>query len=367
MRIYYDHQLCSLQDAGGASRYHYELAKYFSGLPDVETETFLGMNASVYPFDGLGSTKARVMSFTGPFPKGVLRYAANELIGNSIAPFRGKFDVYHPTHHRIMPLVRSRRIVITHHDCIYERFPVFRFTDEVLRAKKILFERADAIICISEASRKDLLEIYNIDRGRTHVVYHGISPLLHCGQAARMIAQKMRREFLLYVGSRAPYKNFDALLAAFRDSGLHKSLDLLVLGGGPFTAEETSKAEHLEIGKHVVSIPLSSEELLGAGYSMAKLFVYPSLWEGFGLPPLEAMVAGCPVAASRRGAIPEICRDAPFYFNPEDADSIKKTLSQAIYDEEARKRAIHRGKEVSADYCWEKCGEETLAVYRECL
>src|SRR5271165_751764 len=111
MRIYYDHQVCSLQDAGGGSRYYYELMRYLSGLPDVETELFLGMNCTVYPYKELSSANVRVMSFGGPPRRGVLRYATNELLGNAIAPLRGRFDVYHPTHHRIMPLVRARRIV----------------------------------------------------------------------------------------------------------------------------------------------------------------------------------------------------------------------------------------------------------------
>src|SRR5208337_110249 len=171
MRIYYDHQVCSLQDAGGASRYHYELMRYLSGRPDVETELFLGMNGTVYPYKELSSANVRVTSFGGTLHKGTLRYATNELLGNSIAPFRGRFDVYHPTHYRIMPLVRSRRIVVTHQDCIYERFPVFRHVKEVLRAKKVSFARADAIICISEATRRDLLEFYAVDAAKTRVIH----------------------------------------------------------------------------------------------------------------------------------------------------------------------------------------------------
>ncbi|MFZ0914723.1 MAG: glycosyltransferase family 1 protein [Candidatus Korobacteraceae bacterium] len=367
MRIYYDHQLCSLQNAGGASRYHYELMNYLSGVPDVETETFLGMNTTVYPYKQKSSRKARVMSFAGPLRKGVVRYAANELMGNFIAPFRGKFDVYHPTHHRIMPWVRSRRIVITHHDCIYERFPVFRFTAGVLRAKRALFERADAIICISEASRQDLFAFYNIDPAKTRVIHHGLSRLPDCPQAARTVAQKTRREFLLYVGSRAPYKNFGGLLRAFRDTGLHESLDLLVLGGGPLTTEERAVAKRLEISQRLITIPLSSDALLGAAYAAAKVFVYPSLWEGFGFSPLEAMAAGCPVVACRVSSVPEVCRDAPFYFEPETPGSLDRALFLAVNDDESRRGAILRGKEIAAGYSWEKCGKATLALYRECL
>src|SRR5271166_7121627 len=130
MRIFYDHQVFSLQDAGGVSRYHYELVRYLTAAPDVQTELFLGMNGTVYPFRGLSSPNTRVTSFGGRLRPGGQRYVVNEVLGNSVAPFLGKMDVYHPTLYRCMPLVRSRRVVATHHDCTQERFPQeFRYAD----------------------------------------------------------------------------------------------------------------------------------------------------------------------------------------------------------------------------------------------
>ncbi len=366
MRIYYDHQLCSLQNAGGASRYHYELINHLSELPGVETETFLGMNETVYPYKQLSSAKARVMGFAAPLRKGVIRYAANELMGNFVAPFRGMFDVYHPTHHRIMPSVRARRIVVTHHDCIYERFPVFRFTKEVLRAKKDLFERADAIICISEASRKDLLEYYDVEAAKTYVIHHGLTHLPRSRRAAEKLRSVLRRDYVLYVGSRAAYKNFFTLLKAFRAANLQKELDLLVLGGGPLIPEEVTMAGKLELDGTLIAIPRVSDELLAEAYAGARLFVYPSLWEGFGLPPLEAMSLDCPVVAGRVSSVPEVCKDAPFYFDPEDGESLNRVLVNAVTNDEARKQAIARGRNIAAQYTWQKCAQETLQLYRKC-
>jgi glycosyltransferase involved in cell wall biosynthesis len=368
LRIFYDHQVFSLQNVGGASRYHFELMRYLSTVPNVRMQLFMGMNQTVYPFRELPSKTTRVMGFGGPLGPGGRRYVVNEALGNCIAPFLGKVEVYHPTLYRLTPMVRARRIVATNHDCTHERFPhIFRYIKDVLKAKRILYARADMIICVSESSRKDLLAFYNIDPAKTRVIHHGLSRLPGCPEAARTIAQKKRREFLLYVGSRAPYKNFEGLLQAFRDTGLHKSLDLLVLGGGPLTAEERAIAKHLEISERLISIPLSSDELLGAAYEAARVFVYPSLWEGFGFSPLEAMAAGCPVVACRVSSVPEVCRDAPFYFEPETPGSLDRALLLAVNDEESRRCAILRGKEIAAGYRWEKCGEETLALYRECL
>jgi glycosyltransferase involved in cell wall biosynthesis len=367
MRILYDHQLFSLQNTGGASRYHFELMRYLAGSPDVKAELFLGMTGTVYPFQELRSPNTRVMSFRAPLGPGGERYVANEILGNAIVPFLGKMDVYHPTSYRRMPLVRTRRTVATAYDCTHERFPyIFRYLKEVLRAKQALYARADAIICISEFSRKDLLEFYGVDAAKTRVIHLGITPLSCCEVAATELRQHLRRDFVLYVGSRAPYKNFDGLLTAFHETRLHDSFDLLVLGGGPLTHKEVELAAKLGVAGSIISIPRASDQMLAEAYGRAKLFVYPSFWEGFGLPPLEAMAAGCPVLASNTSAIPEVCLDAPFYFDPQDQASFNHALLYAINDQEARREAIEKGSKVAARYSWNRCGEETLALYHEC-
>src|SRR5271157_48518 len=367
MRILYDHHLFSRQYAGGATRYFYELMRYLSGIPEVEVEFLMGSSATVCPFRDLSSANTRVRAFNGPPLPGVWRYAANEALGECIAPFLGRMDVYHPTLYSCMPMVRTRRVVATHHDCTPERFPQeFRHTDRVIRAKRGLYERADALICVSESCRRDLLEFYEVDPAKTRIIYHGVSKLPRCPEAGNLIRQKTRREFLLYVGSRTCYKNFTGLLQAFCETGLHESLDLLVLGGGPLTAEERALMADLKLSDCVVSIEEVSDTLLGEAYAGAKLFVYPSLWEGFGFPPLEAMAAGCPVLASNTSSIPEVCLDAPFYFDPQDQASFNRALLCAINDEEARRQAIEKGNKVAARYSWSKCGEQTLALYHGC-
>jgi glycosyltransferase involved in cell wall biosynthesis len=122
----------------------------------------------------------------------------------------------------------------------------------------------------------------------------------------------------------------------------------------------------LGLTNSLVCIPAVADALLGEAYARAALFVYPSLSEGFGIPPLEAMAADCPVAASNVTAIPEICRDAPFYFDPYDVGSIARAMLAGVADGVDRSSAITKGKLVAAGYSWEKCGAMTLAAYREC-
>jgi glycosyltransferase involved in cell wall biosynthesis len=367
MRLLYDHQVFSLQNAGGASRYYYELMKFFTTVPEVDTRLLLGISGTVYPFRQLNSAGTRVKSFREWLPPGLWRYIANDVWSNLAAPFSGKFDVYHPTEYLRMPMVRARRVVATHHDCTHELYPeMFPKRNKVLWARKRLFPRVDAIICISESCRQDLLRFYNVDPGKTRVIHHGVSPLPRSPEAARRLRTMLRREYLLYVGLRYAFKNFHALLQAFRDTGLHETFDLLVLGGGPFNAAERELIARLELGDSIITLPRVSDELLAEAYANAKLFVYPSRSEGFGLPPLEAMSLDCPVLAGRASSIPEVCQDAPFYLDPGDQHSFHRELARAVSDEPARRRSIERGREVVARYSWEKCGRETLDLYRAC-
>jgi alpha-1,3-rhamnosyl/mannosyltransferase len=155
-------------------------------------------------------------------------------------------------------------------------------------------------------------------------------------------------------------------LHAFRDSGLADSYDLLTIGGGLLSEAEQKRIAGLKLSDTVICLPRPSDEVLAEAYAGAKLFVYPSLNEGFGFPPIEAMSLGCPVLASCTSSIPEICLDAPFYFDPKDAESFRRELLRAVSDEPARAQATARGREVAAGYSWTRCGQETMAVYRDC-
>ncbi len=367
MRILYDHQVFSLQDAGGASRYFYELAKYMTGVPDLHTQILMGINGNVYPFRELDASKARVTSLPNWVSPGSLRYVANEAWSNVQVATLGKFDVYHPTTYLRMPMVRAHRVIATHHECTHERFPeLFPDRKKVLWARKWLFPRVDAIICCSESTRRDLLHFYNVDPSKIRVIYDSFSPLPRSAEVAAKLRQQIRRDYILYVGMRAAFKNFRGLLRAMHDAKLQDSVDLLVLGGGELSGEEKTLISSLGLGNSVVSMPKVSDEVLAESYAAAKLFVYPSLSEGFGIPPLEAMSLGCPVLASRGGSIPEVCGDAPFYFDAADQGSFARELLQALSDEPARGRAVRAGKVVVTRYSWDKCGEQTLALYREC-
>jgi glycosyltransferase involved in cell wall biosynthesis len=365
MRIFYDHQVFSLQDAGGVSRYHYELIRNLRAANDIQIELLMGLNASVMPFLALQNTQTKIFSWKAGFGPGYPRYAINELASSVIAQARGKFDIYHPMLYRAIPFVRRGRLVVTHHDCIHERFPqFFHNASFIVQRKRKLFSQADAIICVSESSRRDLLSFYDLKEEKTHVVHHGFSPLPGEREPEN---EPGSLPYLLYVGSRAGYKNFPLLLQSFARSGLAGDYRLLVVGGGAFSAEEQASLTALGLSSTVSLIPKADEATLARAYRGAALFVYPSLYEGFGFPPLEAMSMGCPVLVHRTSSLPEICADAAFYFDAPDAEELARVLVSTLEDGPglAKKRLL--GWERVQLYDWSRTARSTLEIYQALL
>jgi glycosyltransferase involved in cell wall biosynthesis len=365
MRILYDHQVFSLQDTGGISRYHYELAKNLQVFSEVHIEALIGGNASVFPLVNLRGERTRVTAWKTRTKPGYARYAINETLLSLAAPLRGVFDVYHPTLNRLMPVVRGRRIVVTQHDCTHERFPhLFRNTDAYLRLKREIFSRADAILCVSEYSRRDLLHFYDLEEEKTCVIYHGFSRLEEgprTEQGPR--AADGHGPYLLYVGSRTEYKNFMLLLESFALSGLAKDYRFVAVGGGPASAEEDARITQLGVAGRVSLIPRANDRALANLYRNASLFVYPSLYEGFGFPPLEAMSLGCPVLANRTSSLPEICGEAAFYFQSQDATELSSVLVSTLEDTDGLAEKRKLGYEQVRLYDWSRTARSTLAVY----
>ena len=368
MRIFYDHQVFSLQDAGGISRYHYELTRYLSRITEVRTEIAMGFNASVLPFSGLRNERTTIHSWGTRLRPGMARYGCNEIVCSAIALRRGQVDIYHPTLYRRMPAVSARRVVVTHQDCGHEMFPhLFRNPARVIRSKRHLFAQADAIICASESSRRDLLKFYDVPERKTCVIYHGLTRLPRDAKVEEQFRRGIARPYVLYVGSRTQYKNFTGLLRAFAASHAADDFDLVAVGGGPINADELALAKELRIAQTLTVYPAPSDALLAEAYAHATLFVYPSLYEGFGLPPLEAMSLGCPALVSRCSSLPEVCQDGAFYFDPEDPDSLSNRLSEVLGDAVERARMVERAAAIARRYDWNTCGQRTWALYQACL
>ena len=365
MRILYDHQVFSLQDGGGISRYYFELIRSLASRSACSCDVLLGLNRNTYPFQASpGESVWQCRSWIAGRP-GILRYAINHAASSCLVPFRGGYDIYHPTLYRELQLARHRKVVTTHHDCAYEHFPsLFRNARGIVKMRALQFAKADAIICPSQATRADLHRFYDVPEHKTFVVYHGIAKLF---TGSGGIPLRSEKPFVLYVGSRAPYKNFGGLLAAFAAAGLQRSFDIIAVGGGSPRRDELDQIQKAALTESVHFVPRVSDEVLAAYYAQAHLLVYPSLYEGFGFPPLEAMDLGCPVLAASASCLPEICGPAACFFDPNCDDSLIEALKLSCYDEEWRHKAIALGKHQAKQYTWDDCAENTLAVYKAAL
>jgi len=280
----------------------------------------------------------------------------------------GRGKIWHSTYFT-RPQTWKGLQVVTVPDMIYERFPDL-FTgagsDHFREQRKQCVLAADAVLCISDATRRDVQEFYQMGGDRLHVVQLACSDFFRPLPAADL-AQKggTRPSFFLYVGSRAHYKNFQGLLGAYSKWSRRSAMKLLVVGP-PWTSEESRLLSELGISRLVELLTDVRDEALCTLYNQAKAFIYPSLYEGFGIPLLEAMACGCPVIASRIPSTMEIAGDCCIYFELDSPDSLIDAFDRAVSEgrDGAKARA---GLEHAKRFSWEKTARETLAVYRSLL
>ena len=342
MNIIYDNTIFSIQRYGGISRYFSELIKRIAEYDDADVDIFKGLSILPYRFSKLNNI--------------LLDYKF----------LRHKYDIYHPTYYS--SLIKKRKgvkTVITVYDMIQELYASkFKILENDMGIKRKSILSADHIICISMTTKKDLIKIYNIKDEDVTVIYLGIS--LNNHGLAPLVFKKTQKPYILYVGKRGYYKNFNILLNAFDMLDIKKDFDLVCFGGGEFSKEEMLEFGRLKLENSIRYIE-GHDELLREYYKNAGIFVYPSLYEGFGFPVLEAMSNDCMVIASNAGSIPEIAGDAAMFFSPDKVDELCSCVKQAINDSHLRDEYIKRGRERIKLFSWDKTMQETYNTYKKVL
>ena len=285
--------------------------------------------------------------------------------------FRTSLDLAHSGTPLILPS-RGKK-VITVHDLFFMDFPEMSGEEAggaFFRLAAASFQDADAILTSSQFTAVELIARFSVEEKKVKVVYPGLdSRFLEEVTAAELKATRKRCNlppaFLLFVGAQAPRKNLVRFIEALKILHLQGLKIPLVMVGpsGEDTEPIRLQAERLGLGHWVVRPGYLTEKDVRHTYRLATAFVFPSLCEGFGLPLVEAMASGVPIAASQTSAIPEVCRDAAVYFQPESAESMAEKVLAIVEDEGLRKRLIARGKERARDFSWEKAAAETLAFY----
>jgi glycosyltransferase involved in cell wall biosynthesis len=265
--------------------------------------------------------------------------------------------------------------VLTVFDMIHERFarsglPFDRKTSE---RKQLLLDRAARIIAISQSTKQDLIDHAGVAAERIDVACPGnsLAPPPAADDRARMSAAPVSRApggrpYLLFVGQRTSYKNFANCLRGVADLLRTRDLALRCIGGGPFDDEERALMRTLAVDGRVFQETLA-DDALALAYRDARLFVFPSLGEGFGIPLLEAFGCGCPVAASDIAVFREVAAGAAQYFEPEQPESIRAAVATLLDDSALRARLVAAGTGRQNLYSWSRSARETAATYRKLM
>ena len=305
-------------------------------------------------------------------------YSIAEQVRIPVSLLHEHIDLFHAPHYVLPPLIPCRSVV-TIHDCIHLMFPQYlpgRIAYAYARTMMwAATRRANRILTVSEASKKDLLRCFNIPAKKIVVIYNAIDERFSVEPREEDVARVRERyqlndPYLLYVGNIKPHKNLERLIDAFdrvRRSGFDR-LTLVIIGDEISKYQGLRRAVHQhKLHKHVRFLGFVPLETLAVLYRLAAVFVFPSLYEGFGLPPLEAMASGTPVVTSNVSSLPEVVGDAAVFVDPYDADSIADGVRRVLGDPELRTLLRCRGLVRTRRYSWEEAARRTREVYSEVM
>ncbi len=264
-------------------------------------------------------------------------------------------------------LFRKNPFIVTVHDLVRT---CFRFDKETITERILLkldirgIKRASHIITVSQNTRNDLIKYLKIPDNRISVIYNGVDHNIFKPYNIKLLD----KSYILYVGSERPRKNLDRMFEAFAKlKGEFPELKLVKVGisgrSEKYRRSVMRKLDSLRITQDIVFVDYTSELDLAYYYSSAALLCYPSLYEGFGFPPLEAMACGCPVVTSNTSSLPEVVSEAGIMVNPYDTDSLTQAMRQVLTDDKLRDDMIRKGLEQAKRFSWEKTAEQTLEVY----
>jgi glycosyltransferase involved in cell wall biosynthesis len=355
MKILYDY-ISFLNKVSGASRSFCEVANILKNNHDVIISTKFSENIYLKEIFGYEKKFLNGYHFKG---RSKLLNKIEELHAISIIK-RNNFDILHSTGESIyFEKYLKKPFVVTFHDMIPENYLT---NSPRLPLRKILLERANRIICVSENTKIELLDYYQyINPTKIDVVYHGIN------QDFIDYIDVNIENYILYVGERNDYKNFNFTIEALIPLlSQNKELNI-VCTGKPFTKSELEFFNQYKITNQLINVGFVSNKQLFSLYKNALLFIYPSKYEGFGIPLLEAMVNDCPLCISNSSCFPEIAGECAMYFEPENKESILYAVKYLIENHEVANKLRLLGKERVKEFTWEKSADEMIKCYQKSI
>ena len=358
MKILFDYQIFQLQSYGGISRYFTKLAESFIKLKHEIT-----IHCPVYKNNYLENELIK-KSVNGLKIKGYPKYTNRffHYINYNLTSRhlnKNQTDILHLTYYnKVYNFKKKTKKILTIFDLIHEKFNYF-YDKDFLNYKKKSIDFADEIICISSNTKNDLLNFYDVDESKISVIHLGVEEKSYIKKV------KFDQQVILYVGARRKYKNFDNFIKAYSISNnLVKNSKIICFGGGKFTEDEKKNIESLHIPENKISQISGDDNLLNQLYKSAEFLIAPSLYEGFGLPILEAMSCGCPVLCGDNSSMPEVANDAALYFDANEVESIRYSMQSFFEKTIIKKKLIQRGLENIKKFTWKSCAKNTLEIYK---
>ena len=373
IKVFLDPQTFITQEFGGISRYFTELCIEFQKDKDMELFLSILYTDNIHYLESslFNDTYQQRNAFLIKYSKLFRYYLPRKLKKKSIAYTinlikKQDYDLFVPTYYDpyFLPHLGDKPFVLTVHDMIHELYPQYFEDDlETVANKKKLIKEATKIIAVSENTKKDILRIYpETTPDKIEVVY-----LAHHFSTASIAPTSLPDHYLLFVGNRNYYKNFtlfvNAISPLFR---LYPDLFLVCAGGNPFDDEELSLLQELDIYPRVTQQNFKDTELKFY-YENARCFVFPSAYEGFGIPILEAMSAGCPIILTDNSSFPEIAGEAGIYFELNNEIDLREKVDSIWNSEQMRIKYKQKGFEQAQKFTWQRTAKETLNVYKKAL
>ncbi len=302
-------------------------------------------------------------------------YSVREQISIPWTVLRSRAQLFHEPHYVLPPLARTRSVV-TIHDCIHLRFPQYLPNRAALTYARTQMgsaaRRADHILTVSEASKRDILHFFPVGPEKITVIHNAIHEHFAAPppeEDVRRIAERYQLQdaFLLYVGNVKPHKNLERLLDAFhllRQTPGLEPVKLVMIGDEISRYAALRRAVHrYNLHKYVRFLGFLPDEMLAIVYRLASVFVFPSLYEGFGLPPLEAMASGTPVVTSNVSSLPEVVGDAALLVDPTNADDIANAIRRILTEPALAADLSARGLARARTFSWERAARQVHDIY----
>jgi len=358
MKIAYNGSIFFTQRYGGISRYFCSIKnEYINDKKIIKVFSPIFKNNYLLKLPRKNVHGFYLSRYPTPlFFKSIVDYISCNQIKNS------EFDIVHDTYYSpSMLTLKNKKKVLTVYDLIYEKL----YKDNNFELKKKIIKEADTIICISENTKRDLIEYYGTNEKKIYVSYLGSDhiPKNLTSNYAEML--NIPKNFIFFVGSRYRYKNFNLFLNSYyKSKKIKKDFNIICFGGERFSKEEKETFIEFGIEKKILHF-YGNDDFLYYLYSKAALFVFPSQYEGFGIPLLEAMSVGCPVLASDTNIFKEICKNGVHYFKNNDQHDLTERLEFLLFSDSILSSKKDLALSICRQYSWKKCAKETYNVYKK--